>query len=641
MLSEARARLANTKGKKAKRKAREKQLEEARRLASLQKRRELKAAGIELPKHKRKIKGIDYTKEIPFQKKPPPGFYEVDYSDQEQSKEPFKPVGVEQVDSKRKRQMDQEQEQKDMQKKQKNKAEKDLPSVLQQINQLTNPNTTNRSKLILPTPQLSEQELQELSKNNGIDESLLSQFEDEENGTNVTKSLLPNYNATPQITLPQRTPMRTQTTRTPMREDHLLREAQNLVALTAQQTPLAGGDNPLLHNSDFTGATPKPIDVRTPNLFATPRVPSTSSSTTTRNAIGNNTNRRDFATPLSVRDTLSINEDKSILYENKHAEKQKKEEIRRSLASLPAPQNEYKIMVPDTNDENEEIENKEEIDDEMDEGDRLRLQQQRIIELEQLKLRLRSAVLKRENLPRPVTITTQYKTNKSKQQDNYLQQAEDSIRNELITIITHEALEYPFKNSKITPKHAIGLNEYDQFTEQELDAANLLLNDELTSMAVNFPFEDFEKINIEMDEELIYVPSLGRIARSSQLKNKEKIECIIKEFEDIKGIMVKEATKAKKTVGKLAIYNGGYEKRSQTLLQQINELYVKLSQTKTEHKCFLKLKEFEDAAMPTRLEKLQEEVKLQEEREAANQKRYLDLITERNSLYQNVQMKAS
>lgn len=42
MLSEARARLANTRGKKAKRKAREKQLEEARRLASLQKKRELK-----------------------------------------------------------------------------------------------------------------------------------------------------------------------------------------------------------------------------------------------------------------------------------------------------------------------------------------------------------------------------------------------------------------------------------------------------------------------------------------------------------------------------------------------------------------------------------------------------------------------
>lgn len=74
MLSEARARLANTKGKKAKRKAREAQLEEARRIASLQKRRELKAAGIydeSNRNQKRKRKGvIDYNAEIPFEKKP-------------------------------------------------------------------------------------------------------------------------------------------------------------------------------------------------------------------------------------------------------------------------------------------------------------------------------------------------------------------------------------------------------------------------------------------------------------------------------------------------------------------------------------------------------------------------------------------
>lgn len=56
MLSEARARLANTQGKKAKRKARERQLEEARRLAVLQKKRELKAAGI-ITRMKPKNKG--------------------------------------------------------------------------------------------------------------------------------------------------------------------------------------------------------------------------------------------------------------------------------------------------------------------------------------------------------------------------------------------------------------------------------------------------------------------------------------------------------------------------------------------------------------------------------------------------------
>ncbi|PZC85523.1 hypothetical protein B5X24_HaOG216631 [Helicoverpa armigera] len=76
MLSEARARLANTQGKKAKRKAREKQLEEARRLAALQKRRELSAAGIAVPIRRKKKRGVDYNSEIPFEKKPASGFYD-------------------------------------------------------------------------------------------------------------------------------------------------------------------------------------------------------------------------------------------------------------------------------------------------------------------------------------------------------------------------------------------------------------------------------------------------------------------------------------------------------------------------------------------------------------------------------------
>ena len=74
MLQECRARLANTKGKKAKRKAREKQLEEARRLAQLQKRRELKIAGIDIYRPL-KVKGVDYSKEIPFHKAVPIGRY--------------------------------------------------------------------------------------------------------------------------------------------------------------------------------------------------------------------------------------------------------------------------------------------------------------------------------------------------------------------------------------------------------------------------------------------------------------------------------------------------------------------------------------------------------------------------------------
>jgi len=104
MLQEARARLANTKGKKAKRKAREKQLEEARRLAALQKRRELKAAGIQVHMKKKKKRGIDYNKEVPFQKKPPPGFFNILEERQREFREKgneFNPVLLQQMEGPR------------------------------------------------------------------------------------------------------------------------------------------------------------------------------------------------------------------------------------------------------------------------------------------------------------------------------------------------------------------------------------------------------------------------------------------------------------------------------------------------------------------------------------------------------------
>lgn len=83
MLQEARARLANTVGKKAKRKQRERMLLAAKRLADLQKKRELKQAGILVRRHKRRIskkkqrQEIDYAEEIPFYKPAPVGFHDV------------------------------------------------------------------------------------------------------------------------------------------------------------------------------------------------------------------------------------------------------------------------------------------------------------------------------------------------------------------------------------------------------------------------------------------------------------------------------------------------------------------------------------------------------------------------------------
>ncbi|OWB64740.1 hypothetical protein B5S33_g667 [[Candida] boidinii] len=89
MLSEARARLANTQGKKAKRKARERMIDETNRISMIQKRRELKQSGISLKfKLKKKFKEqMDYNLDVPLQRVPESGRFDTENEDGLNSKE--------------------------------------------------------------------------------------------------------------------------------------------------------------------------------------------------------------------------------------------------------------------------------------------------------------------------------------------------------------------------------------------------------------------------------------------------------------------------------------------------------------------------------------------------------------------------
>ena len=171
MLSEARARLANTKGKKAKRKAREKQLEEARRLASLQKKRELKAAGIETVKRAKRVHASITTRRLRFERKPAPGFYD---TTEERTAQPdpfdeknFKPTTVEEMEGPRKKDLEEKLRAQDV-KRQRINERRDAPSAVATTNALNDPSAVRRrSKLMLPEPQVSDRELEEMAKMGG------------------------------------------------------------------------------------------------------------------------------------------------------------------------------------------------------------------------------------------------------------------------------------------------------------------------------------------------------------------------------------------------------------------------------------------------------------------------------------------
>eukprot|EP00904_Undaria_pinnatifida_P011673 jgi/Undpi1/7636/HiC_scaffold_23.g10109.m1 len=261
MLSEARARLANTRGKKAKRKAREKQLEEAKRLATLQKRRELKAAGIEKTANRKRRKYIDYGKEIPFQRNAPAGFYDV--SDENQAakrarQDPsFSTKFLQDLEEKRRDEEEDRSRKKD-DAKIKKMMKANLPQQILAVNAQNDPiPIRRRTELSLPAPQVSDSELEELVK-------MGAQAQAHAAGGS-TSALLGDYSEA----LP--TPMSMRTPATPVGEDVVMQEARNLSLLNAGQTPLLGGENPnLQEGTGFVGNAPRQNRMTTPNAMGGP-----------------------------------------------------------------------------------------------------------------------------------------------------------------------------------------------------------------------------------------------------------------------------------------------------------------------------------------------------------------------------------
>ena len=299
----ARARLANTQGKKAKRKAREKQLEEARRLASLQKRRELRAAGIEVRRYYSRKRGIDYNAEIPFEKLPAIGFYDTANEVFDPEKIDFKRLHVDNRNLATKEENEKNERKKD-QAKFKRRKEEDLPTAIMNENKLEP--IKKRSKLVLPAPQISDMELEQVVKLGQATEIAKQQVS--ETGTMATETLLEDYNLTPNLN-------KIRTPQVPAAQDSVLNQAHNLNILSTVQTPLLGGMNtPLMDVSNDKSRSESGFIMSTPNpLFNTPyRTPinATNNGTTTPGLHGQS---NDFNSGIiSVRDRLNINDEEML-----------------------------------------------------------------------------------------------------------------------------------------------------------------------------------------------------------------------------------------------------------------------------------------------------------------------------------------
>jgi hypothetical protein len=286
MLSEARARLANTMGKKSKRKARERQLEEARKLTVLQKRRELRAAGLEskLGGGAKKRKYIDYAKEIPFQKVAPAGFYDIG-EENEQSRKLSKSINPRQMGldiatlEGRHATEDAEREKAQDQARLKKLFKANAPLAVMKVNneQDAAVSLRRRTALSLPSPQVSDIELEDIVRMGQHNMNTLAAIEDEEgHGSGATQGLIGDYNTVYAPQLQSSGAGVGAAARTPMHEDIVMQEARNQRVLR-EMTPLVDNDDgkglgTLYEGTGFQGMAPRKTAMATPNtvLGATP-----------------------------------------------------------------------------------------------------------------------------------------------------------------------------------------------------------------------------------------------------------------------------------------------------------------------------------------------------------------------------------
>ncbi|KAG7653702.1 SANT/Myb domain [Arabidopsis suecica] len=644
MLSEARARLANTRGKKAKRKAREKQLEEARRLASLQKRRELKAAGIDGRHRKRKRKGIDYNAEIPFEKRAPAGFYDTADEDRPADQVKF-PTTIEELEGKRRADVEAHLRKQDVARN-KIAQRQDAPAAILQANKLNDPEAVRkRSKLMLPPPQISDHELEEIAKM-GYASDLLAENEELTEGSAATRALLANYSQTPrQGMTPMRTPQRTPAGK----GDAIMMEAENLARLRDSQTPLLGGENPELHPSDFTGVTPRKKEIQTPNPMLTPSMTPGGAGLTPRIGLTPSRDGSSFSmTPKGTpfRDELHINEDMDM-HESAKLERQRREEARRSLRSgltgLPQPKNEYQIVAQPPPEESEEPEEK--IEEDM--SDRIAREKAEEEARQQALLKKRSKVLQRD-LPRPPAASLEVIRNSLRSADGDkssvvpptpIEVADKMVREELLQLLEHDNAKYPLDEKAEKKKGAKNRTNssasqalaIDDFDEIELQEADKMIKEEGKFLCVSMGHEDkslddFVEAHNTCVNDLMYFPTRSAYELSSVAGNADKVAALQVEMENTRKKMEEDEKKAEHMKAKYKTYTKGHERRAETVWTQIEATLKQIEIGGTEVECFNALKRQEEMAASFRKRNLQEEVIKQKETESKLQTRYGNVL---------------
>ncbi|CAG9335537.1 unnamed protein product [Blepharisma stoltei] len=556
MLQEARARLSNTRGKKAKRKMREKQLEEGRRLATVQRKRELRATGIDIELKKRikpKVREMNYMVEIPFEHYVPKGIYEPDEAPQPTQDQLM--ISAQQIEGSMRDELEAKRKIED-EKRMKRLKELDLPMAIKKINKANEEALpVKRSRLILPEPQLTEEQIEQYVRHGENDGNT---------NNNATDALVGNYDKYSNLIDP------TQII-TPMEENSIQMEAYNAALMNRTTTPLMGGSNPELYQTDLSSVTP----AMTPNLIAS----QLSTARNSRDAMSLNTKAANWETSSDFIAPVPLTKEKLEEFQALS----EKELLLKQLASIPGPVNLIDFDMPEIEDEGEDSNEDMEEDEEMSD-----------LEQEDVKEALKSETVKRD-LPRPYVFNPK----------RYIVEAgEDSITDELLSLVLYDMHQYPMKGGKIPPD----CPDKEPFNDELRGKVKKLVDEEMQS-CINLTTKDIDAAH----------------ARYQYLHTEKK--AVIKEEINEESIAANAKIELKQYKTHLSKLENKYEddirnstkdlqKKAVRLEKAIEKTYAKYDTLRIENSVFEVLQVREEDSLKNRINKLKEMIEQEKNTES-------------------------
>lgn len=642
MIAEARVRLANTKGKKAKRKAREKTIEEARRLAQLQKQRELKAAGIDIVIPK-KVKGINYNEEIPFERTAP------DFTESTGPEEDPKPslrlgnISLQQLEGNR-RDDDEEKLRKIDIKKMKKLKEIDLPSAIDKLNKF-NPKLLNiKTQLILPEPQINDKDLELLGKLNNLQNPLGKK------GAKPTTTLLGDYSITEKFS---------NIIRTPSSENAIINEAQKLYNLQSTQTPLIGGVMPQdisisgssnIGNQNIVGGDSSKVS-QTPNILSTILRSSGPSSIINSSSVNRSMKRNlDSLHQTPIRDELKINwednenekswENSSVAISEESSMKKnslqlqetvkRKMNLKLSLKNLPKAMHEYQLDIPELDESMKREEIAKDLDSEIQEVIKKKAKAK---ELEK-KLKMRSLAIQK-NLPRP------YKINK----DLYSHIIDDSnikeerrmsekiLAEEIIEILANDSQQYPLPNCY--PEKS--KKNFEIIDQEDLNGAKHLIKEEIDNikkelMHGNLSKEALESSWIKNLDNLVFDKKENKFKEINLHNDPQYIESLKQKYSKLYYFYEKQQSTIEKLEKQIKILISGQEKKVFGLKRDLEEKFKTYDQKKIEFEVYQTLLSQERITIKVRKNEMETFLKQLSEKEMYLHNKYKQLIEEKEEL---------